>query len=103
MSDETKPKRVRGTRLLEQGYRAGFRDGFLNGKLAGQELLDLQKREAEKCERDLQAGLARVREAKTDEPKRTRRKRGTGADVGTGTNPTVIHDAVTGERTPYER
>jgi hypothetical protein len=71
VTDEAKPKRVRGQKEQEAYYRAGFCDGLAHA--LHEMKLERSKQEA----RDLamRDGAARLREAPLV-PKRTRRKRG---------------------------
>lgn len=77
MTDETKPKRLRGAKLLEQGYRAGYRDGMRDT------ITEIEARTAMDTIREerIQTGLAKFRSQKTSEPRRTRKRRN-GLDAG---------------------
>jgi hypothetical protein len=97
MNDDTTPRRVRGRKAQDAAYRAGYLAGYQAGLDHAERLRDA---DAER-EQGIAAGLDRYRAEQAGAPKRTRRRRTT--DIGTGTNPNVIHDAVTGETTPYER
>lgn len=69
MTDETKPKRVRGHKEREAAYRQGFLDGLTHAKaeLASQRALDAERDEA------MRAGLTKLRA--TPVVRRPRRKK----------------------------
>lgn len=80
MSETMKPTRLRGAKLLEQGYRAGYADGMRDA------LAEMEARAAMDNLREerLRAGLAQLRQVKTSEPKRPRRKRANGVAPHSG-------------------
>lgn len=69
MTDETKPKRVRGLKEREAAYRAGYQDGMRD---AVQEIEARQAMDAIR-EARIGEGLKRLRTDATSAPKRTRR------------------------------
>ena len=71
MTDETKPKRVRGQKEQEAAYRAGFCDGLAHALTE----MKLERSKQEARDLAMRDGAARLREAPPI-PKRTRRKRG---------------------------
>lgn len=68
MADET-PKRFKGQKHLEAGYRAGFAAGHRQGLIDANEAAQ----EDEERERLMQGELARLRGEQQTKPKRTRR------------------------------
>lgn len=77
MTDETKPKRVRGLKEREAAYCAGFREGL---EYAQRDALDRAVID-EQRERAMADGLKRLRTDATSAPKRTRQKKLKGAVV----------------------
>lgn len=76
MADTERPKRLRGAKLLEEGYRAGFADGLRHAiaEIEARQGLDYTR------ETTILSGLAHLRSQKANVPKRTRRAKATRSD-----------------------
>ena len=80
MSDEPK-QRIRGQKEREEAYKHGFLDGVQHGIAEVKRARELE----EEREGAMGAGLMKFRRELSLEPKRTRRKKGTGVSM----NPAV--------------
>lgn len=75
MADTERPKRLRGAKLLEEGYRAGFKTGFNAGYEAGVREQQRQRDYEQRYEAAITEGIAELRNAADAKPKRVRRAR----------------------------